>query len=61
MHLKYLANLYVFQGRKWLPKTGWASSTAARLRCWVVPYILSNSVRAIAPCLSPPPHLRPCF
>ena len=30
---RYTSVIEINQGRKWLPKTGWASSTAARRRC----------------------------
>ena len=46
--------MYCQQGRKWLPKTGWASSNAARRRCPVVPCILAKTGWAIAPPAPPP-------
>ena len=33
----------MYQGRKWLPKAGWANSNAARRNCPTAPSILSRS------------------
>ena len=44
----YHISLYGYQGRKWLPKTGWASSNALRHRCLSVPSILPKTGWAIA-------------
>ena len=42
------------QGRKWLPKTGWASRNAVRRHCLSTPYILPKTGWAIAqPPLTP--------
>ena len=43
----YHISLYGYQGRKWLPKTGWASSNALRHRCLAVSSILPKTGWAI--------------
>ena len=49
-----LVNVDTFQGRKWLPKTGWASSNAARRHYPAAPSILPKTGWAIAhPPLTP--------
>ena len=60
MLLLFREKKYVFlmkielQGRKWLPKTGWASRNAARRHCLATPYILPKTGWAIAhPALTP--------
>ena len=44
----------ICQGRKWLWKTGWASSNAARRRCPAAPSILTKTGWAIAHPAHPP-------
>ena len=44
----------ISQGRKWLPKAGWASSNAACHRCPGAPSILSKPGWAIAHPAQPP-------
>ena len=45
----------IFRGvLKWLPKTGWANSNAARRRCMAAPCILPKSGWAIAHPAHPP-------
>ena len=51
-YLVWVRTFYLNQGRNWLPKTGWASSNAARRRFW-------QNLGGQLPTL-PTRHLRPC-